>query len=485
MKFESKSRLGFGIALGTLLAVFWLSYRSAVQNKEDRLWVTHTHLVLEGLDDVAAGLNDLEIAERNFAMSGEEKSLAGFSGCIERLNSLVARVRALTADNPVQQKALDGLDPLLARDLGETETRIELRRRDGLTAGILAEMNGAGQETEDQIRLSIEAMKNEEDVLMVRRSRELELSTHRTKAMIAAGNMLALVFLGFAGFTVKQEIENRKRTEVEIRASNANLELRVSERTTELKRRAEELARSNAELEAFSYSVAHDLRAPLRHIDGFARILLETDQGRLSPEATECVGRILRAVPAMTGIVDTLLRLAEIGRHRLHLRTVSLDQVVIRVIDKARSDIGDRRVEWRIGKLPEAKCDVDLMTELFTNLVSNALKFSSLRETATISVGEVVVDGQYAVFIGDNGVGFDMKYVHKLFGPFQRPHGGEEFEGLGSGLAKAQRIVHRHGGHIWAEAVEGQGATFFFTGGLKPYAETPSPATAETGILRS
>jgi signal transduction histidine kinase len=172
-------------------------------------------------------------------------------------------------------------------------------------------MNGAGQETEDQIRLSIEAMKNEEDVLMVRRSRELELSTHRTKAMIAAGNMLALVFLGFAGFTVKQEIENRKRTEVEIRASNANLELRVSERTTELKRRAEELARSNAELEAFSYSVAHDLRAPLRHIDGFARILLETDQGRLSPEATECVGRILRAVPAMTGVVDTLLRLAE------------------------------------------------------------------------------------------------------------------------------------------------------------------------------
>jgi CHASE3 domain sensor protein len=118
MKFESKSRLGFGIALGTLLAVFWLSYRSAVQNKEDRLWVTHTHLVLEGLDDVAAGLNDLEIAERNFAMSGEEKSLAGFSGCIERLNSLVARVRALTADNPVQQKALDGLDPLLAKDFG-------------------------------------------------------------------------------------------------------------------------------------------------------------------------------------------------------------------------------------------------------------------------------------------------------------------------------------------------------------------------------
>ena len=197
MKFESKSRLGFGIALGALLAVFWLSYRSAVQNTEDRLWVTHTHLVLEGLDDVAASLNDLEIAERNFAMSGEEESLAGFSGCIERLNSLVARVRALTADNPAQQKALDGLDPLLARDLGETETRIELRRRHGLTAGILAKMNGTGQETEDQIRLSIEAMKNEEDVLMVRRSRELELSTHRTKAMIAAGNMLALVFLGF------------------------------------------------------------------------------------------------------------------------------------------------------------------------------------------------------------------------------------------------------------------------------------------------
>ena len=474
MKFESKSRLGFGIALGALLFVFWLSYRSAVQNTEDRLWVTHTHLVLESLDDVAASLSELEIAERNFVMSGEEKSLASFSDCTGRVHSLMARVRALTADNPLQQKALDGLDPLLARNLVETETRIEVRRRHGLAAGIIAETSGASQETVDQIRLLIAAMKKEEDILMVRRSRELEGSTRRTKTMLAAGNMLALVFLAFAGFTVKQEIENRKRTEVEIRALNANLE-----------RRAEELVRSNAELEAFSYSVAHDLRAPLRHIDGFARILLDTEQGRLSAEATACVGRILRAVPAMTGTVDTLLRLAEIGRQRLQLRTVSLNQVVGRVIEKANSEIGDRRVEWRIGKLPQAKCDVDLMTELLSHIVSNALKFSSSRETATITVGEVVVDGELAVFISDNGVGFDMQYVRKLFGPFQRLHSGEDFEGLGSGLAKAQRIVDRHGGRIWAEAVEGQGATFFFTGGLEPNAETVSPAAAEMGILRS
>src|ERR1700722_9899989 len=485
MNFESKSRLGLGIALGTLLCVFWLSYRSAVQNTEDRLWVTHTHLVLEGLDDVMASLNELEIAEQNFAMSGEEKSLAAFSDGIERLHLPVARVRALTADNPLQQRAIDGLDLLLARDLAEAQTRIEVRRRDGLAAGLLAERSGAGLETADQIRLSIAAMKKEEDGLMVRRSRELEISTRRTTTMIVAGNMLALVFLAFAGFTIKQEIENRQRTEVEIRTLNANLELRVSERTAELKKRAEELVRSNAELEAFSYSVAHDLRAPLRHIDGFARILLETDQGRLSAEAIKCVERILRTGPAMTGIVDTFLRLAEIGRQQLYLRTVSLDRVVARVVDKARAELGDRRVEWPIGKLPDAKCDVDLMIELFTDIVSNALKFSSMRETATITVGEVVVDGELAVFVGDNGVGFDMKYVHKLFGPFQRLHGGEEFEGLGSGLAKAQRIVHLHGGHIWAEAVEGPGATFFFPGGLQPHAQTASPAAAEIGILRT
>jgi light-regulated signal transduction histidine kinase (bacteriophytochrome) len=134
-------------------------------------------------------------------------------------------------------------------------------------------------------------------------------------------------------------------------------------------------------------------------------------------------------------------------------------------------------VEWRIGKLPNAKCDVDLMTELSTNIVSNALQFSSMRETATVTVGEVIVDGQLAVFIGDNGVGFGMNYVHQLFGLFQRLHAGEDFEGLGSGLAAAQRIVYRHGGHIWAEAAEGQGATFSSPGALsrRPRRSRPPP----------
>jgi light-regulated signal transduction histidine kinase (bacteriophytochrome) len=198
--------------------------------------------------------------------------------------------------------------------------------------------------------------------------------------MIVAGNLLTLTFLAFAGFAVKQEIENRKRTENDIRKLNASLELRVHERTTELKQRAKELAGSNSELEAFSYSVSHDLRAPLRHIDGFAGILLETEEGRLSLEAIDCVRRILHAVQAMTGIVDTLLRLAQIERQQLQLRRVPLRQIVGRVIERASVDIGERRVEWRIGKLPEAKCDVDLMTEVFTNIVANALKFSNSRE---------------------------------------------------------------------------------------------------------
>jgi hypothetical protein len=263
----------------------------------------------------------------------------------------------------------------------------------------------------------------------------------------------------------------RAKTEQDIRKLNAELEQRVQQRTAELEA-------SNKELEAFSHSVSHDLRAPLRHIDGFVRILVESEEARLGPPALHCVTRILAGVQSMTAIIDALLKLARVSRQPLEVRRTSLNELVSQAIEELGTDRDGRAVHWQIGDLPFAQCDRGLMKQVFTNLLSNALKYTRSREISTIAIGQTVIDGALAIFVRDNGAGFDMKYADKLFEQFQRLHRHEEFEGTGIGLATVQRIVYRHGGRIWAEASVDEGATFYFTGGLEA-SNRPTPILDE------
>ena len=268
---------------------------------------------------------------------------------------------------------------------------------------------------------------------------------------------------------------SRAQAEQQIRKLNSELEERVKERTSELEA-------SIRELEAFSYSVSHDLRAPLRHVDAFVRILAEAEEGQLSWKGLDYIERIQSAVRSMTRIVEALLKLAHVGKEPLHLRKISLNRLVAHVVEELSMANERRQVEWKIEDLPRAECDEDLMKQVLTNLLSNALKYTRPRETAVIRVGQTKVEGQPVIFIRDNGVGFDMKDARKLFGQFQRLHRPEEFEGTGVGLATVERIVKRHGGSIWAEAEVEQGATFYFTGGLESEPKTRSASCAGSGI---
>lgn len=256
---------------------------------------------------------------------------------------------------------------------------------------------------------------------------------------------------------VSLDITERKRAEEEIRTLNAELEERVFLRTAEL------LA-SNREMEAFTYSVSHDLRAPLRHIIAFTEILEEEiSSGPLSPEARDYLNRIKSGARNMSQLVDDLLNLARIGRQGVNRQRVSLNDLVQEAIADLRPELEQRKVEWRIGPLPEADCDPGLIRQVFTNLLSNAIKYTRPRELAVIEIGEAHTNGQKAIFVRDNGVGFNMKFADKLFGVFQRLHRADEFEGTGVGLATVERIIHKHGGKVWAESELGQGATFYFT----------------------
>lgn len=229
------------------------------------------------------------------------------------------------------------------------------------------------------------------------------------------------------------------------------------------KKTEEALKAVNAELEAFTYSVSHDLRAPIRQIEGFSKILSEHLQKNADPQVQQYLRRIRDGSQQMGRLVDDLLHLAQLGRQDAKPRSVSLNSLVGDVIVNVRAEITDREIEWKVGALPTVVCDPGLMKVVLTNLLSNAVKYTRPRAKAVIEIGQMASNGVPVVFIRDNGVGFDMKYADKLFGVFQRLHRAEEFEGTGVGLATVQRIIRKHRGSIWAEATPDQGATFFFT----------------------
>lgn len=232
---------------------------------------------------------------------------------------------------------------------------------------------------------------------------------------------------------------------------------------TERKQTEEKLREMNQELEAFTYSVSHDLRAPLRHAAGFARILLEESSSDLNGSMRRHLERINRATLHMGQLIEDLLTLSRVSRQELDQKPVALGPLVEGCRKELRSAAVGRRIDWRVEALPTVRCDRGLVRQVLINLLSNAVKYTRPRDPAVIEVGATEQDGHKVIYVRDNGVGFDMKYAGKLFGAFQRLHRAEEFEGTGVGLATVQRIIRKHGGRVWVESEVDRGTSFYFT----------------------
>ena len=252
-------------------------------------------------------------------------------------------------------------------------------------------------------------------------------------------------------FGISRDITERKRTEQAIRQLNADLEKQVAQREA-----------ANKELEAFSYSVSHDLRAPLRAIDGYTRILVEDYGPILDSEGKRVCSVISKEARRMGQLIDDLLSFSRLGRRELHYSKIDMKTLAISVFHELMKEEKVSHIDFQISKLPSAKGDSSLIRQVWTNLLSNAVKFTSKKEGAVIEVGSTVKTGEIIYYVRDNGAGFDMEYSNKLFGVFQRLHSEREFSGTGVGLAIVQRIIHRHGGRVWAEGEVEKGATFYF-----------------------
>lgn len=350
-----------------------------------------------------------------------------------------------------ERRSLENVPIIFVSAVSDTETHVSrgysLGAVDYILTPIVPEILRAKVSVFVELFKANELMKRQAEDLRLAHS-QLELRVKERTEELAVANE-----------SLQSEIRERKRAEEKLRTLNSELEQRVSDRTSELRN-------ANQELETFTYSIAHDLRAPFRQISSYAEVLREDFDSILPDEARKYVQRIGTKARDMGQMVDDLLNLFGIAKQKIDFQPVVLNLLVQDVTLGFKTETDKRSIEWQIGDLPTLSCNQALMRQVFDNLLSNSIKYTRPRSNARIEVGCRHIDEEHVFYVADNGVGFDMENAGRLFGVFQRLHRAEEFEGTGVGLALVSRIIRKHGGRIWAEAKINEGATFYFTLGV-------------------
>jgi signal transduction histidine kinase len=379
---------------------------------------------------------DAETGVRGFVITGNEVFLEPHRSAIQILPEALDSTRRLVKDNVVQQARLDSLKQLTDSSL-HFLARCEAARRASDDSARMLVASGKGKKIVDSIRGVISNAEAMEADLLKERENASSESARRFNILFFAMIGLIVLVLTVSYFIITSNIRDLRKAEAEA-------------------------AEKNKELESFSYSISHDLRAPVRAIEGYSSMLIEDYSGKLDDDGSRLLVNIRRSAQRMFRMIDALLEFARMGTHEIYKGKVDMRALVDRTIAE---QLHGKELQPKIiiHDLPVVAADATLIDHVWDNLISNAIKYSSKKENPEIEIGAQSAPGEVTFYVKDNGTGFDMKYSAKLFAVFQRLHRPAEFEGTGIGLAIVQRIIHRHGGRVWAEAKRDEGATFYFT----------------------
>lgn len=446
IKKEWLTKLGLSLALFLLVLISFVTFYSVDQFENSSKLVEHTHLVIKQINQVASSVKDAESAQRGYLITGDEAFLQEHHDVVMNLPDEINKLRYLTKDNPDQKKSIDILEDLIDKRMRVLRLGIDMLADRGEISGdeTISLVGGDGKQAMQQLRGHADYMIAMEDKLLGERARLVESKAASTKLWILFGNLVAIVLLLSALWLIMLEIKHRKIAQRSIEKTAAQLEL------------------TNKELESFSYSVSHDLRSPLRAIDGYSRMFEEDFADKLDDEGRRLLSVIRVSSKKMGQLIDDLLAFSRMGRKPVDTAKVDMntlvDEVWFEVCTSSRTSLPLKK-----ANLPAAWGDRALLRQVLMNLLSNAVKYSSKKSEQLIEITAKQSEHEVVYSVRDNGVGFDMRFYNKLFGVFQRLHTENEFPGTGVGLAIAQRVIVRHGGRIWAESKPDEYTIFNFS----------------------
>ena len=443
---RQKLTAGFAFALAMMIAFAAFSQQSTLQQAAAAASVAHTHEVIGVIHQIKGDYEEVAQGMRGFVITGNEAFLTITYRSMPRTFEGLTHLRQLMADNPERPAQLNALESAIVASFEHSQRLIAARRERGFEAAAQMVAGGQGAELSEQVRLLLGEMSASEERLLLSRHTASVTIRQRSWLILPSGVLVSVLILIFGIL----------RLNVEAAANHGLNDL--------LRHHAEQLEAANKELESFSYSVSHDLRAPLRAIDGFSRMISEDYTDRLDDDGRRMLRVISDETLRMSHLIDDLLAFSRISRQQIALDPIDMQALAQGVFDELAASVPERHLRLELHSLPPAIGTPSLVRQVWINLLNNAVKFTRGRELGVIEIGtRGSEDGAPIYYVKDNGVGFDMRYIDQLFGVFHRLHTDESFEGTGIGLSLVKRIIQRHGGRIWAEAEVDHGATFYFT----------------------